>query len=628
MATRMAHSVFILILAFFLGFSQAASAQDVKVEALVSESTIGDQETLSFSIEIQGVSFADVETPQPPETEGLALLQTYPSTRRNMTFNNGQLSQSIAYEWTFRPVRTGTATLKPTTLTVKDKSYTTEEVSVEVVPQAQRPARRQPSSLFSNPFGQTPTQADPQAEPESRISDRDIFIRAVPSARRAYQNEQVTIEYQLFFRNFIQPRHSRLADSWDAEGFWREELDVEARPMPRTVTENGLRYNMIVLKRVAVFPTHSGTLQVDPLRIETEVFAPRSSDPFSRFFSSANPYETIERASPAIGIEALPLPDSPPASFRGAVGQFEMDVEVNRTAVEVGEPVQITARISGTGNIAMLEPPPLEAPGIFEPYEPEVIASIDNGGQRVRGAQTFTYLLVPRSNGTFDLPALEFSYFDPSARRYKTLRSDPTSISVTGTANVPIATSSTASGMPVDDIAQPLTTATWTKTTRNPLHSSTWAYLLVTLPILFVGGVYGYRRYANKLATDTAYARNRKAHPLARKHLKHAEALLQKDEPRAFYEELERAVLGFVGNRMNIAELGMTRPQLDATLHAAGLSEEIRLDLQDLLGACDQARFAPNRPTTAQMETSLDKAHNLIISLDAAFVQQTASTSA
>lgn len=624
----MAHSVFILILAFFLGFSQAASAQDVKVEALVSESTIGDQETLSFSIEIQGVSFADVETPQPPETEGLALLQTYPSTRRNMTFNNGQLSQSIAYEWTFRPVRTGTATLKPTTLTVKDKSYTTEEVSVEVVPQAQRPARRQPSSLFSNPFGQTPTQADPQAEPESRISDRDIFIRAVPSARRAYQNEQVTIEYQLFFRNFIQPRHSRLADSWDAEGFWREELDVEARPMPRTVTENGLRYNMIVLKRVAVFPTHSGTLQVDPLRIETEVFAPRSSDPFSRFFSSANPYETIERASPAIGIEALPLPDSPPASFRGAVGQFEMDVEVNRTAVEVGEPVQITARISGTGNIAMLEPPPLEAPGIFEPYEPEVIASIDNGGQRVRGAQTFTYLLVPRSNGTFDLPALEFSYFDPSARRYKTLRSDPTSISVTGTANVPIATSSTASGMPVDDIAQPLTTATWTKTTRNPLHSSTWAYLLVTLPILFVGGVYGYRRYANKLATDTAYARNRKAHPLARKHLKHAEALLQKDEPRAFYEELERAVLGFVGNRMNIAELGMTRPQLDATLHAAGLSEEIRLDLQDLLGACDQARFAPNRPTTAQMETSLDKAHNLIISLDAAFVQQTASTSA
>jgi hypothetical protein len=96
-----------------------------------------------------------------------------------------------------------------------------------------------------------------------------MFIRAVPSKRQAFQNEQITIEYALYFRTGIQLRQSRLADSWDAEGFWREELEIEARPIPQTVVVDGLRYNTIVLKRVAVFPTRTGSLRIDPLRIES-----------------------------------------------------------------------------------------------------------------------------------------------------------------------------------------------------------------------------------------------------------------------------------------------------------------------------------------------------------------------
>ncbi len=161
--------------------------------------------------------------------------------------------------------------------------------------------------------------------------------------------------------------------------------------------------------------------------------------------------------------------------------------------------------------------------------------------------------------------------------------------------------------------------AHWQRLGRTPLYSSPWTYALLALPLVLLALLLGYRRYTTRLATDAAYARNRQAHPLARKHLKQAEALLHRDEPRAFYEELERAVLGFIGNRLNVAELGLTRAQLDGRLADAGLDQALRGDLLRLLEACDHARFAPDRPSSIQMEASLDEARRLIIALDAAF---------
>jgi len=602
-------------------------AQEVDVQALVSETTIGSEELVSYLLEIKGVDFSDIATPQPPASEGLALIQTTPSTQRNFSLINGKMTQSVVFQWSYRPVREGAAQILKATVTVKDKTYETEPVRITVVPQAQRPQRRGRSRSPLDPFASPAAPPDDAEEARSALSEQDIFIRAVPSARRAYQNEQVTIEYQLFFRNYIQPRHSRLADSWDAEGFWREELDVEARPMPRTTIENGLRYNSIVLKRVAVFPTRSGTLTVDPLRIETEVFAPRSpSDPFSRFFSLRNPYETIERASPAIAIESRSLPPGAPAAFHGAVGRFDMSEQINRTEVEVGESIQVTVRISGTGNLAMLEPLPLKAPGIFEAYDPEVEMAIDSGGQQVRGHKTFTYLLVPRSNGTFEVPAIEFAYFDPSTEQYRTLRSQPRSVLVTGTAAAPLAASTTATGLPIDDIARPLRQPHWRQRDEASLYSNPWTYALLALPLVLVGLTYAYRRHVTRLATDSAYARNRRAHPVARKHLKTAETMLSEEAPRRFYEELERAVLGFIGNRLDLAERGLTRPALDARLAAAGLEPGIRAELQRFLETCDAARFAPDQPSRTQMDASLDQAHRLIVTLDATFSKEADAT--
>lgn len=593
--------------------------QDISVQAYVGNTTVGVQERVTYTLEVEGASFSDVESPTPPETEGLALLQPVPSTQSNISFINGVQRQSVAFQWTYRPLRVGTARIKPVGLKVQGRFHRTEEITVEVVPQSQQTQRTPPST---SPFGGRSRQpASPDAEAEaderrSRIGEDDIFIRTIPSKRTAFQNEQITIEYQLLFRPFIRPRESRLASSWDAEGFWREDLPVEGRPIPRPIVNDGLRYNTIVLKRVAVFPARSGALQIDPLRVETEVLAMQTtSDPFGRLFSMQNPFETVELASPSVTVEARPLPPGAPATFAGAVGQFDIDTRLSRTDVQVGEGVEVTMQVSGTGNLAMLEPPAFEVPSVFETYGPNVTMSIDSTSRRVRGTKTFTYTLVPRSNGTFELPVLSFAYFDPRTERYHTTRSDPMIVRATGTAEA-VSVATTGEGLPVDDIAGLMRDAAWRPLGHTPLHRSVWTYLLLTLPVLLLGATYAYRQHRTRLAQNPALARRRKAHPLAQKHLRQAEALRAEGRPKAFFEEVERAVLGFIGNRLDLAERGLTRDQLDACLADNAIRPETRHTLRAFLDTCDQVRFSPAQATDSQMAGALDQARTLIIAID------------
>ncbi len=596
---------------------QAAVARQVRVAASVGETTVGTEELVTYTIEVQGAQLSQIETPTPPETEGLVLVQRFPGTSRNISVINGRMQQSIGFQWRYRPVREGAARIEAATVKVGDQTYHTEPIVLTVVPQAQRPRRRDPFDRLLDPLGAPPD------EPEPTVNDRDLFIRVVPSTRRAFQNEQVAVEYQLFFRDGIQLRQSRLTDSWDAEGFWREELDVESRPIPRVVVENGLRYNTIVLKRAAVFPTRAGTLHIDPLRIETEAILPgRSRDPFSRFFSPSRRFAPIALASAPLTIEAQPLPPDAPPDFRGAVGQFKMQTQIDRTSVEVGASIQVEVIISGSGNLATLEAPPFEPPGVFERYDPQVTANIDRSGSRIQGTKTFTYVLVPRSNGTFELPPVSFSYFDPQAGRYRTRRSEPVTLHITGTA--PTDADAIAAGMPVDDIAGLQTDVqAWRRLHDTPLHRNPWAYGLLLLPALLLGGLALYQRHQRRLSTDLSYARNRRAHPVARKHLRTAEGLLKQNQPRAFYAELERAVRGFIGNRLNVAETGLTHAQLDERLAEAGTPPQTREALRALLEECDRIRFAPVLPDRAAMEAARDRAGHIIVLLDEHFKQQT-----
>ncbi|NNE71834.1 MAG: protein BatD [Rhodothermales bacterium] len=591
-----------------------AQAQDIRVLASVSESTIGTEETLSYTVEIQGVR--SLETPSPPETEGLVLASTFPSRQTSMSIVNGAVTQSVSFTWTYRPVGEGQARIAALPLRISGNTYTTDGITITVVPQSQRPARRAPSR--TNPF--SPFQRSVPSPPAEEVQPdaRDLFIDVVPSARSAVQNQQVTVAYVLYFREGIQLRQSRLTDSWDAEGFWREELEVESRPIPQVVVRDGIRYNRITLKRAAVFPTRSGELSVDPLKIESEAILPtRSSDPLARFFSLQSRFTPVELSSAPLTLTASPLPPGAPESFQGAVGALNFSARFDRSELEVGESLQLTIRISGNGNLATMAAPTFEAPGAFEQYDPQVSTSIDRSGAQLRGSKTFTYVLVPRSNGVFQMPPISYTWYDPNAGRYVTDATEPFSVTVTGSGTPAATVLALSGGLPVDDIAGPIpATPTWVPTDRQPLHQRRWPYLALMVPALLLGGALLAGRRARHLADNPAVARLRRAGPLARKHLKTADRRLQENDIPGYYEALERALLGFVGNRLNVAEQGLTRDGLDQALDRHDVSRDLRTELIAFLDACDLARFSPVVPTQAAMTEARDRAADLLVTLD------------
>ena len=601
----------------------ATHARQVRVVATVNENTIGTEETVTYSIEIRGAPANTIQTPSPPEAEGLNLVRSIPSTQSNVSIINGVMEQSYIYRWSYLPLQEGSTRIGSATVTVAGESFQTDPILVTIVPQAQRPTRRAGqggrqldpfSALLRSPFDT----AAPDEEPAP--DSRDLFIRAIASSRSVVQNQQVTIEYQLFFREGIQLRQSRLTDSWDAEGFWREELAVETRPIPQIVVENGLRYNKIVLKRAAVFPTRTGSLVVDSLRIESEAVLPnRSSDPFQQLFSLQNRFRPVELASPSVVIESKPLPSERPTSFTGAVGNFRLAVEVDRTNLEVGSSLQVIARVSGTGNLATLVLPAFVPPAAFELYDPRVETNLDRAGRRLAGTKTFTYVMVPRSNGTFELPGIEFSHFEPSSGEFVTQTTNPVSVMVTGSASTPATVVATTNGLPVDDVAPSIESAgRWIPVSSAPVHTKTWPYATLLVPLVVLGFAWIYSRHQDKLVADVGYARHRRAHPLAKKHLNQAKILLDNTDKAAFFGEVERAVLGFIGNRLNISEKGLTRPQLDRALRNSGVEDNIRTRLQSLLESCDGGRFAPGSVEPSDMKVAYDEAAALIVLADSA----------
>ena len=182
------------------------------------------------------------------------------------------------------------------------------------------------------------------------------------------------------------------------------------------------------------------------------------------------------------------------------------------------------------------------------------------------------------------------------------------------------ATLTSSSGLPVDDIAGLLTDgASWRRVNSPLIHTSVWSYILLGFPLLLLCGLLFYQKHQDKIEGDQTYARNRRAHPVARKHLKKAEALLVENQPRAFYEEIERALLSFIGNRLNIADKGYTYEQLSNELTKRGVGEELRTRLLHLMEECDRVRYAPVLPDQNAMNTACDRASGIIVDLDRVF---------
>ncbi len=588
----------ILILLILISGS-SISAQKFKVT--VDKSTVGINQTFQIDFTFNGGDLNSLTEFMPPAFTGLSILSG-PNESRSMQIINGQVSGSLTYSFIVRPTKLGKITIGKASVKYKGKVLTTNPISINVVKMATAPNKKTANKGIS----------------KEEIA-KNVFILAVPNKRTVLQGEQITVTYKLYTRlNISSPQISKLPEY---KGFWAEELES-----PTTIRFNyemykGRRFRSAVIKKVALFPSKTGKLSITPFELNIPVLVrrKRSRDLFDDFFSDSffGRTETIDflAKSNRININVKPLPEEgKPASFKGAIGEFKISAKIDKQKVKVNEPISVKIKISGSGNIALLEIPDLKLPPGFEKYEPKTTQKIYRKNV-ISGTKTIEYLIVPRIAGEKTIPPIEFTYFSLKQNKYVTEKTSPFNITVEkGEGEY----TQTAAGYTKEDIKLLSKDIRFIKTDFKLQKRSTirlinnWFWFALVFPLLVLITLIGYQKRKDKLSGNIGLLKFQKAEKNAKNKLKQAQKFLENGDKESYYNGLSQALFGYLEDKLNIKKAEFTKERAVAKLRELNVNEDLIKKVEQLSDKCEFARFAPNAQSS-QSETELfEETNNLI----------------
>ena len=600
------------ILSALLLVTAGARAEDFSITASLDRNTVGRNQQFRVIIEMSGGTVMNSVQPEVPDIDAFAAFAGS-SSSTNIQVINGRFTSTKTFTYTYVARDTGSFEIPPITVTYKGKKYSTRALKIRVEPSATTPASPLPGRGGS------------ARKPASNDLSDAIFLRAIPDKKKVYQGEAVVLTYKLFTRMQVTNYGFRKQPHYG--DFWVEEIPLKNQPRTTDELIDGVRYTTAVLKRIALFPTSTGTktIPAQDMEVSVRVRDRRSRrSVFDSFFDDPFFGRTVNHmlSSNAVTIEVRPLPAAGrPADFSGAVGQFTLSAKTDKKQIKANEALTLRLVLSGQGNIKTLSAPEIDFPEGFEVYEPKVSEKINRTQAGISGSKRYEYVLIPRRTGAFTIPPAAFSYFDPSARRYKTittpalditvLESDRTAGTVAGTG---------LSKRDVELIGRDIRYITRDAGPFQPIgrqvyHGAAF-WLLLVVPLLVLGyGMY-YRANQEKLGSNVAYARSRKAGRVARRQLQQAHKLMQKGDVPGFYAELARALTHFAGNKLNVMEGSLVRDELITALRDRSVPEEQVQAFESILAECDFRRFALSEAPEDAMQGAYDRVRELITELE------------
>ncbi|MBU1027219.1 MAG: BatD family protein [Candidatus Margulisbacteria bacterium] len=578
-----------------------ANAAEINFSASVDKTSVALDDTLNYTINISGSDANRAPSPALPSFSNLRAIASGSSS--NISIINGQTSVQKAYTYTLQPTSRGTGQIGQAKIVVDGTEYTTDPISVSITSATgqnkQRPQVKvvpkqsniwaEFDNFFRRPF---PSITHPD------IIEDPIKIATTVSNSRPYVNELIVLTFTFYRRvNLLSsPNYSPP----DTKGFWA--IDLPATNNQRQVEIDGNTYLAQDFK-TALFPTTSGPQTIGPAALVAAI------DPFG-------PAETFK--TKPITISALPLPeDGKPDNFGGSVGSYSMDVWLKDKTVEQGKPIQIIAKISGTGNIQTISEPVIDLPKEFKKLSVTATEDLVKNPTSISGSKTFEIILIPLKDGEITLPAFEFSYFNPATHQYKTIKSKPLHLFISPS-SIPLPKEFTEQS---EDDSQNNTVnivIPWRKIARLIIKTITSTYFLVPLFLIIVSALsfFSFNKYKANIAADPAKARYNRALKLAKKKLKKSYNLIKQNKLKEFIAEIFYASTHYLGDKYNFSAAGITTDQLKDILSGKGISEEIQKQVENFISECDFIRFTPSSLTPAKATDLAKIAENLIILIE------------
>ena len=581
-------------------------AENISFNATVDKTKVSLDDQITLTVSVSG----NVKSIPQPQLPSLVDFTIYTAGRsQNISYINGQMTSSVSFNYILAPKKAGKFTIGPAQIELEGKTYQTNPIDITVLAEAESPP-----STAKSPKG--------KAEEPSKLSGKDLFVETVVDKKKAYVNEQVTLTLRFYqgVRLFNNPEYTPPS----LTGFWAEDLPPKKQ---YSQVINGRQYYVQELK-TAIFPTSAGKLTIGPAQLKCtveDVSRFMNRDPFAMFdrdlFSLFRQGKPVVLKSKPIEIEVLPLPEmDKPADFSGTVGNYKLDVRADKNQVEVGQPITIKTKISGIGNIKSVGEPAMADLPDFRSYSSGSSENVSKDNYKVQGVKTYEQVLIPKKAGNYTVPPVEFTFFDPRTKNYQTLKSKPMLLSVlppSQASPTEIAQFSKQEiGKSVKDIRYIKMSSGKLENQGSHLYKNPLFLLLQLVPLLAFALSWRYQKEKERENSDIGYARQRRAHKLAKKRLDRAKKLINAGNSQDFHCEVSRALLQYLGDKLNLSAHGLTKDRIASELTVKGVKEDNINLLLKLLDSCDFARFAPGSSSPEEMNGFLKQAEEVIVKLE------------
>ncbi|TWF44783.1 oxygen tolerance protein BatD [Chitinophaga polysaccharea] len=632
---------------FCLGLVASAFAQEFRFTTTVSNNTVTQDEP--FQIQFMLENGSNVTSFTPPSFKDFEVLQG-PSQMQGQSIFNGKRSEYIALSYLLQPKHVGSFTIAGAQARVNGNVVKSNPVLIEVRKgNAQQQQQQQPpasAGAYPSHRGQggedLPEGFLKKGEDINEKLKKNIFLKVEVDKTNLYEGQQLTATYKLYTRL---PTNSSVTKVPAFKGFSAKDIELPNPPQATEERVNGIPYKVFTIRKTLLFPLQSGTLELDPVEVDNQVRLVKmvsskrnnggrgGKDPFEDFFNDPafkDPffddffnrpeveYQDVpyKIQSNPISITVKPVPvDGRPVSYNGAVGKFNMTAVVDKNKLTTDDALTLKVTINGQGNVNLLNSPKIDVPAGFDKYDPKVTDDIEKNSNPLSGKRTFEYVLMPQEAGDHTIPAVEFSYFDPEANSFKTLRSEPFNIHVAQGKH--IKQDKQDFGVARNELVKNDTgVLDWTRH-HSWFVLSPWFYILLLLPLLAAAGIILNKRRKDYNTTNAAALKLRYANKVALKRLELAARYLKEGKDKAFYEETSRAVWGYLSTKLKIPMADLSKQLVQEKLNVRHINGSNTHDLFSLIDNCEVALYAPGQDNR-KMQGTYEQAVTIISNLEQA----------
>lgn len=595
----------------YLIFALCAVALAIRGQKLVAEApsqvAVGEQFRLTYTVNTQNVNGFRIGT-IPEELEILMGPSTSSQSSFQMVNGHTSSTSSITYTYILCANKNGTFDIPPAQISAGGKKISSNALKIHV------------NGTASTGSGQNQRQQGGRTqmrEAGSQISGSDLFIKVSANKKRVHEQEPILLTYKVYTLVDLTQLDGKMPD---LKGFYTQEVKLPQQKSFKIENINGRPYRTVTGSQYVMFPQKTGKLEIPSITFNGVVIQRnRSVDPFEAFFNGGSGYVEVKQKikAPALTIDVEPLP-SRPTDFSGGVGHFNISAQLNKEEIKANEPITLRVIVSGVGNLKLVKAPIVNFPKDFDKYDAKITDKTKLTTNGIEGSMVYDFLAIPRHQGKYEIPAIEFTYFDTNANAYKTVKTQVFTLNVAKGDN----SGASNSYVEQEDLKLLNKDIRFIKTGNARLHgfddfffgSTTYWISLAVLVIIFVSLFVIFRQRAIDNA-NVGKMRGKKANKMAAKRLKRARSLMDKGRQNEFYDEVLRALWGYVGDKLNMPVEQLSRDNISQCLSGRSVAEDTINRFIEALDECEFERYAPG-DAKGNMSRTFEAAMTAIMNIE------------